>query len=344
MRRIIGLVLMILLGIVFSVSSLMPSAMAKPVIELSFAAHSPPQGPVEIFYQKWAKELEAETNGRIKITFYFSQSLVPGPELLPAVQRGVADMSILVSSLNPVVLQPLMVTELPGMGITDSAMGTDILLKLMDKYPQMKKCLKGVVPLWTFSAVPRTIHMIDKEIRVPKDFKGTKLYATSYVAKGVKRLGGAPIAMHPADWAMSLERKLIQGMLVSWWPAEVFKCLEALHIHNENVDLGRSTMFVIMNEKRFKSLPADIRQLLIEKYMPWGQKETVAIDMKTGAKARQKCVARGDSFIQLSQDEMDAWNDVFLPVHRQWIKDTAKRIPSQAIYDEAKALIKNYRR
>lgn len=61
----------------------------------------------------WAKDVEAKTQGRVKVEFAAS-SLAPPPGQLDMVQRGIADISLQFAGVAPNRLQPELVTELPG--------------------------------------------------------------------------------------------------------------------------------------------------------------------------------------------------------------------------------------
>lgn len=61
----------------------------------------------------WAKDVEAGTQGRVKVEFAAS-SLAPPPGQLDMVQRGIADVALQFTGVVPNRLQPELLTELPG--------------------------------------------------------------------------------------------------------------------------------------------------------------------------------------------------------------------------------------
>jgi TRAP-type C4-dicarboxylate transport system substrate-binding protein len=323
-------------------SSQSPVTSSVKPIELIWADHAPPGGDLENYYQEWAKMLEQESGGRVKFTFYFSESLVKGPEMYGAVKRGVADISVWVTTMDPVRMEPLAIADVPGMDFPDVKVASQVLQDLINKYPEMHKPLEGVMDITEFTAVPRIINMTKKEIRTPDDIKGVKVYATGAGAEAMQLVDAAPVPLQPSDWATSLDRGLIEGMISGWWPPGLFHVDEYLHTHTEGLDLGKATNFTIMNPDSFNKLPADIQKMLKEKYFPLLQQTVIELDIKNATMFRDKAVARGDTIINLTPEQKQLWYDAFKPLHDKWIKDTSSVMPSQQIYDEAKQLIKKY--
>ena len=57
------------------------------------------------------------------------------------------------------------------------------------------------------------------------------------------------------------------------------------------------------------------------------------------------CRKAGNTFIDLTPEEMNQWRDVFKPFHEKWIKDMeARGLPGKKVYDEAKRLAQKYKK
>ena len=65
---------------------------AKP-IELKVTSWNPAQLPMaQLIEKKWGKMVEDKSNGKVKLTFYWSGSLVAFKDTYRSIQTGVADI------------------------------------------------------------------------------------------------------------------------------------------------------------------------------------------------------------------------------------------------------------
>src|SRR3989339_635553 len=86
---VLPLFLILFLAILFAPSR--AGAQAKPVT-LKFATFVTPMHWVSISLDNWAKEVDKRTNGRVKVTMFPANTLAPGPQILDAVTKGIADI------------------------------------------------------------------------------------------------------------------------------------------------------------------------------------------------------------------------------------------------------------
>jgi C4-dicarboxylate-binding protein DctP len=62
-------------------------------IELRFSHHLPPMVPIAKALEQWAKRLESETNGGVKIVIFPSETLAKGRDAFPSTAGGVCDIA-----------------------------------------------------------------------------------------------------------------------------------------------------------------------------------------------------------------------------------------------------------
>jgi TRAP-type C4-dicarboxylate transport system substrate-binding protein len=97
----------------FLLSSPLAKAEAKSV-ELSFAGTFPPKAsPYRKAFLPWSKEVEKRTNGKVKVKFYFTQTLAKDKDQYDAVVDGIADMGWMAHSMKPGRFPLISVMELP---------------------------------------------------------------------------------------------------------------------------------------------------------------------------------------------------------------------------------------
>ena len=93
---------------------------AKP-IELRFSDHNPPTGRISVKYiEPWAREIEKATNGRVKVTMYFGETLNKGTESIPAVMGGITDIAWVVHGFYPGKFPLSDVMTLPFIGALEA--------------------------------------------------------------------------------------------------------------------------------------------------------------------------------------------------------------------------------
>lgn len=341
MRKLF-IALMIVPLITLSVGGFPKPATAE-VIELKWTSMGPPQGENEQFYVEWGKRLEEKSGGRVKCTYYFAESLVKSKEQYEAVEKGICDVTVWVTAEDPVRLSLHRIVGLPALGIPDSGTATRIFDDLFAKYPQMGEPFANVKVLWKWAAMPRSIHMVKKEIRVPDDFKGVKMLAFMDVAKGLAKLGAAPVTHSPGEWYMDLDRGLVEGAIMGYWLMRVFKVSPLLHYHTEGLDFGYLGQYILMNRNTWNRLPADVQELIDNELAPWGVEKMLEINVNAEKRIMEECKARGDTFIEVTPKERKLWYNALKSLHEEWIADNeAKGAPAQDIYNDTVKLIKKY--
>lgn len=314
------------------------------VIELSFAHTVPEVNPLAKVYAKWGNMVAERTGGRVKINHYYAQSLLKAPELFRGVQTGVADMSYYVVGLDWGLTPLNSVTKLGLMGFSSTTAGTEIYHKLWDKFPEMRDEFKGVKVLASRMAPPNQLNFTKKEVRVPADMKGLKMIALGgSFAQEMAMMGAAPMDVKVGDMYMSLDRGLADGIASFLAAVEAFGCLKLVPKHTFfQGGVASSIDMVIMNVKKWKSLPPDV-QKVFEELRPNLEQDLIQMNLGFFNYVVNKAKEMGHTFIYPNPDEVKLWKEVVRPSHEKWISENeAKGLPARAIYEETQRLIKEY--
>lgn len=314
---------------------------AKP-IELIVNDHNPAfTGPGQsIIY--WANYVNEKSNGRLHLTVYSGGALLSGEEVYRGVQTGVADIGhYVVDSREGFALN--LVMGLPFMGWPKQHV-EDKYLALLDKFPEMKAEWKGVTILSVMMMPPTHIHTTDKVVKTPADIKGMKIMGAEYMLNATMQAAGATaVQLDIADMAPSLNTGLIEGVINHFPVLNVFGALEFLKYHTVFGEGGinMTPMYLIMNMDKLNSLPADLKQLVIDSGSVWFEKFS-ELDAADQVNAQTYVKENNHTMTYLTPEEIKVWYDlVKQPVHDAWIADcNAKGLPGQAVYDEALRLAK----
>jgi TRAP-type C4-dicarboxylate transport system substrate-binding protein len=332
--------------LLFTLSSTAPlyAESAGETMELKLATWNPPQILLSQVMKQWGEKIEERSNGRIKITFYFAQSLASYRDTYRVTQSGVADIGNwvfgILSGLHP--LNEIM--SLPLMGWDSMETSTKVYHELREKYPQLDAESKGMKLLWAESMPAYSFHLTKKEVRVPNDVRGMKLIAGGAWTDFAKALGFVSVDKGPPDWYMSLQKGLAEGQYIHWPAAYSFKIIELCSSHTLAGDagFGMQMQCMFMNMKTWNELPPDIQKIFMD-LQPWVQKEIIKIDTQLTENAMAEAEKAGHKMNHLTKQEIELWTQATAPVREKWISSQeAKGNPAKAIYDDAKRLIAKY--
>ena len=208
-----------------SKSSSNDSANVKEVIELKLSYPNTETSLSGQSYNYFAKALEEESNGSIKVTVYPAGSLVSNNEILDAIQQGNVDMGHFVVSYISPTIKELTPLEIPGASPSENYWDLDkatqdIVEKIFAKYD-----VKYLAPIeqGTGVFVSRT-----KLIKTPEDMKNFRVRAAGkWIGEAVKLWGGSPVTIPLGDLMTSLERGTVDAAFVTWTIAGPQKLYEA---------------------------------------------------------------------------------------------------------------------
>jgi len=339
------LFIILFLIILINVASTTAPVLAQTkVIELKFTSHNGPEVPLSKYHKQWGDMLEKRSNGRVKVTYYWSEALLKLGDALRGTQTGLSDIAYYVHGSNPGVTELNRFHRLPFMGFPSMEVATTIYKKLWDKFPELKAEYKNVYVYGPRMMPPYQLHMTKDTIRVPKDLRGKKILARAEWATVMQTVGAAPLDQGPGEWYMTLERGLAQGHLVHFPALQALKTLELLPIHTI-FGTGGCSMAMdlwLINMDTWNSLPQDIQQIMKD-LEPWLQQSEIEQEYAYINTILETAKKMNHQFINLTPDEVALWREAGKGTHEEWItKNEAKGLPARQIYDETQRLIKEY--
>jgi TRAP-type C4-dicarboxylate transport system substrate-binding protein len=322
-----------------------PAAAAEPqVIELSFTHTIPPVVPIAKVYEAWAGMISEKSQGRVKINFYWSESLLKASEFYRGVQTGQTDITYYVIGLDWGLMPLNMFTKLGFMGYRNKTEGTEVYQKIFNQFPEIRDEFKGVKVMAARMGPAYQLCFTNKQVQVPADLKGMKVISVGgSMAKEMVAMGAAPMDVKVGDLYMSLERGLAEGISTHIPILHAFGILKL--VPNITLFEGGTAMgpdMLLVNLNTWNKLPADI-QKIFEDLSPWLGQELIKADNGYEAMVLGKAREMGHTIITPTPEQMKLWVEAVQPIHQKWIADTeAKGLPAQTVYDEAKRLINAY--
>ncbi|MBW1773847.1 MAG: TRAP transporter substrate-binding protein [Deltaproteobacteria bacterium] len=335
----VGFIFILMSFIVMSPS--MAQAEMKPV-ELSFAGTFPPKAsPYKKAFLPWSKEIEKQTNGLVKVKFYFTQTLAKDKDQYDAVVDGIADIGWMAHSMKTGRFPLISVMELPFL-CSNTFVGARVLGELYNKYPQMRKEHDDVHVLFLWTTLPYEIHTTKKPVRKLEDIKGMKLACPPGAAATLQMLGATPVTMGLADVYQAAQKGVTDGVAFAWGIFKARKIYEVTKYHT-NIHLGGLPYWSAMNKRTWNKLSPDIQKTITKittDMMPDTLCRAVTGEMQKGIKIVKE---RGQEIIEVSPEERARWVAVSKPAYDKWVKVMeAKGLPGKAVLNDALILVEKY--
>ncbi len=223
--------------------------------------------------EAWAKEVENRSNGRIKISLFHGGTLTKAAQTYEAVETGVADIGMSVFAYTRGRFPLLEGLDLP-LGYPDGLTATKVANEMVKKYKPEE--LSGVHVLYLHAHGPGILAS-RKKVESVSDMSSMKIRATGLSAKIVGALGGTPVSMSQGDTYESLQKGVVDA---TFCPIETLKGWKQGEVIDYVVDtkaIGYTTsMFVVMNNDKWNSLPADLQDIITEVSDEWILKQGAA--------------------------------------------------------------------
>ena len=310
---------------------LQAAATTKPLI-LKFAGWTPPQHPFSRMGAWIVQEMEKRSQGRIKVEYYWSNSLVPAQQLIDALQKGVADIAFINPAYQPGKMPLLSVISIDVGDVCPSAKALQELMQM----PEVKAELDGLNMRYLGPLTNNSygVWTKSKQVRTLADLKGLKLRAVGNHANLLHALGGVPVSMAPTDIYQAIEKGTLDGALGNPSFALGYKWEEVTKYYNP-ISFGGLGQFVAINKSSWEKIPPDL------------QKRVAAIhDMACGAAHEiyqgggevllQQAVAQGKTIVtQPSQEDVAKMAEVTkAKIAAEWVDKMNKRgLPGQKVLD-----------
>jgi TRAP-type C4-dicarboxylate transport system substrate-binding protein len=315
---------------------------AAKTIELRFAtAFSPKHTMQKMVFEPWAKNISELTNGRVKVKFFPGGALGKAKDLYAVVENGIADIIYTIHDYTPGRFPLTNVFELPFMGESATDFAKAMWL-IYEKFPEFQKEYRAVKVLALWCHPPGSFFTTQKPFRKTVDLKGMKIRTSSpFVTKALKKFGAAPVSMPVTEIYTALERGVVDGTVLPYEAIWVFKMADLVKYATEKTKFYTMTKTVMMNKKKWESLPKDIQKIL-------DQHSGMALSLACGkafdraeAALRKKVLAKGVEPITLSESELKKLKALSEPLRKSWVKEMkTKGLPGQKILDEAIKLLK----
>ena len=316
---------------------LVKPATAK-TIELKFAhAFSPKHTMQQKVFMPWAEKINKMTNGKVKVTFFPGGALGKTPDHYALAEKGIADIIYILHDYTPGRFPMTSVFELPFM-VPSATKTSTAMWKVYEKFPEFRKEYSKVKTLALFCHPGGHFNTVKTPIKSIDDLKGMKFRTASpHVTKALKVFGAVPVNMPVTETYTALERGVVEGTVLPWEGNFVFKLAELLKWSTE-VDFYTMTMMVVMNKRKWNSLPDDVKKVIDETTGMVMSRECGKVYDTVRPIMKSLCLKKGMQVVEggLPPADMKRLQDLTVPLRNEWVEDMKEKgLPGKAVLDAA---------
>ncbi len=254
---------------------LLPEARAAdpgpPPIVLRYASPYPASHPFSLADLVWISWMERESAGRVKIVPYWGGTLMSTPESVLELAHGMADIATVLPIYALAGAQAIKLQASFYAGADTPAMQVAVYACLRREFPVLDDELAGTHLLAVQGGSLPHVLTRTRPIRVLADLKGLRLRVPNEMVPVLRALGADPVTMAMGDVYSALSKGSVDGVVA---PADTMLSLHfgevAPFFSGLTFPRGAYPARAISN-RRWDSLPPDVRQLLARSQPVWEQ-------------------------------------------------------------------------
>lgn len=315
---------------------------AQQMVTLRLHQFLPPQAPIPSrALVPWARKVETESGGRLKIQLFHAMQMggTP-PQLFDQAKDGVVDLAWTVLGYTPGRFNKAEVFELPFM-----CGGAESSSRAFHAYIEKNAAdeFRSVKLLAAHTHGPGLFHT-KQPIAGLESLRGMKIRGGSRIINNMLvKLGATPVGLPVPAVTEALSKGVIDGATIPWEVAPSIKITELVKNHTSFAGkdgLFTQTFAFVMNRGSYEKLPDDLKKVidanagieaaaLFGKAMDEGDK--IGLELATKA---------GNRIVALDAAETQRWRRTASAVESDWIKEVkAKGIDGAKLVAEARAAI-----
>jgi len=295
-------------------------------IDLTYSTFFPATHTHTLLSIEWGKEIEKRTKGAVKVTMFPGATLTPANQSYDGVVKGISDIAMSVFSYTSGRFPLMEVIDMP-LGYKNGLQSTRLCNAVYKKF--QPKELDDVKVMYLHGHGPGILHT-KKPVQKLEDLKGMKIRCTGTTAKLVTHLGGSPVAMPQTETYDALQKGVVEGVMNPFEALKGWKIAEVIKSTTMNYGSAYSmAFFVVMNKKKWDSLPKDVQAVIEQVNEEWIEKTGQAWDdIDKGGMEFTK--AKGNQVISLSPQEDARWAQLAQPILAEYVQAMkGKGIPGE---------------
>lgn len=321
-----------------------PAAAAGQPIVLKFASTVTTGLALSDVHIWFWNEIQKRSNGRVKVEFYWAESLAKAPDVLDAVSSGLADIGEVVPGYHPAKTPLGTVQTLPFLQVSPGEVGAASNY-YWDNLPAAKaeNDKYGVIHLYS-NGVDTYKVFSKKPVATLADMKGLKARGYGELNTWTQAAGGSPVAMTFPEIYQGLERGMMDATLHVYSTARAYKWQEVVKYVTEGKLGSVGNQEVVISKKSWDKLPADVQKMindLARKEWPAKLQELIMADENNSKKV---VLDSGVKQVEISNDEWLRWQALAKPIWDKWVDNMNKQgLPGKQALEVWQAGLKEWK-
>ena len=321
---------LLMFGITVPLASISEAASDEP-IKLNFSGIMPGGHLQAKVNQLFCDEIAERTNGRVQITLYPGSTLTPATKNFDGVIKGISDIGMSCPLYTAGRFPVSEMFEMPS-EINSGWVTAKVYNDLYNKF-KLKEYDKVHV-LYLHGPGRNVLSTRTVPIRKLQDMKGLVIRASGGATSTIEALGATPRAMHMGEAFAALSKGVVEGQfavpetLKGWKHADVVNYVTIPPISTS------SCQYVVMNKKKWDSLPPDIQKIFTEVSAEFPDYHGYVWDYYDAAGIKYFESLPGRELIVIPAGQRAEWEAAVAPVIEKYVKDkTAMGLPAQEMLD-----------
>jgi len=332
MKKKSFLTLAVLAISVLFLGSLLPVSSVAAPIKLSYANFPPAPTFPCVQMERWKKEVETRTGGKVAINTFPGGTLLKAKAMMDGVIAGTADIGCLCMAYQPGRFIVTNAIALP-LGFPNATVAS---LTLWDLYVKQKPQEFAKVKVLTmFTCAPANIYA-KKPVRNLEDLKGLELRASGGTAQVLKALGATPVGMPQSQTPEALQKGVVQGAASSLETLMDFKYAEMCRY----VTIFNGPVYpfaVVMNMDKWNSLPEDVQKVMDGMAIEQAWWTGNYMDKRVVKSIEWSKKNYNIEITKLTKKELARWNKLLKPLPDKWSEQAkAKGLSARTILKDIK--------
>lgn len=309
------------------------SALAQ-VITMNVASHATP-GYKDLLppEEEFINDVNTAGEGKIKLNFYHSETLLKVAELVPGLEAGTADIIFHTTSHTtgswPIMGGP----SLPFLFTSDQDMKERLMIG-NPLFNLMQKVMleKHKVVFLAYGAIPsQYLWTAKKPVRKPEDIKGMIIRVGGEAeAEAIKALGGSPVFMSSGELYEALQRGTIDGLIA--YPGTIGgRSLHEVLKYCTKIPLSAYGRGIYLKKETWDKLPESVRRILLLAAYKYDYMHLEYAESAHEKEVWPKVKAKGIEIIELPPEIVNQFREICKPTWDSWIKKVGEDVGKQFI-------------
>ena len=234
-------------------------------VNLKFASYNIPNAAESIASKQWADQIEEATDGDVKVSFFYQESLLSGSETLQGVADGRADIGFVATAYYPAELPLSNVAGVPFVTDNAEAQGKAFVDLYETNEDLRNEWESQGVRVMAWAPVSANIVAVKEDAESLDDFKGQKIRGYGYVSEALSIAGVSAVGISQTEVYEALQHGVLDGTSGASLDIAADRDYQEVAPHFVDINYGNyAVTSIVINSKKWDALPEATQQTITE--------------------------------------------------------------------------------